>query len=71
MKSNSRYDGRDAKITFENVQADPSKLIDVGMVNFGEKANFRWLHGIPFWQEQLKLEDTVLKRGLIGAIDCD
>jgi hypothetical protein len=44
--------------TLENIQADATKLIDVGMVDFGQESDLWWGHGVIIWEEQLELEDA-------------
>ena len=45
-------------ITFENVQADTPKTVDVRVVDLGQKSNLRRCHGVVFRQEQFEMEDT-------------
>jgi hypothetical protein len=53
--------------TFEDVKTDTAKLVNVWMVNFGEKADLWRLHGIVFGKEELKLEDAAFVRALHRA----
>lgn len=50
------YLERRAPSVFENVEADSSELVNVGMVNLGQESNFRRSHRVLFWQEQFELE---------------
>lgn len=49
------------QFTFENVQADPSKFINVWVIDLGHKSNFWSGHGIFFRQEKLKLEQSTFE----------
>ena len=43
-------------LTFQDIQTDTTKLVDIGMVDLGQKPNLGRSHGIVIWQEELKLE---------------
>lgn len=38
---------------FEDVETDPTELVNVRMVDSGQEPNFGWGHGIVLGQEQL------------------
>lgn len=44
------------RLTFENVEADPAQLVDVGVVDLGQEAHLRGRHRVFLGQEQLQLE---------------
>ena len=48
--------------TFECVHANTSEFINVGMIDFCEESDFGGNHGIFFWQEKFKFEDTAYSR---------
>ena len=39
--------------TFQNIEANPAQLVNVGVVNFCDEADFRGRHGVVLRQEQL------------------
>lgn len=43
-------------LTLEDVQADPTKSVDIGMIDLGQKADLGWHHRVVLRQEQLQLE---------------
>jgi hypothetical protein len=45
-------------LTFENVQANPAKLIDIGVIYLRQEANFWRGHGIVIGKEQFELENA-------------
>lgn len=45
-------------LTLEDVQADSTEAIDVGVVDLGEEADLGWCHGVVVGQEELELEDA-------------
>lgn len=45
-------------LTLQDVEADTAELVNVGVVDLGQKANLRGRHGVFLGQEQLQLEDT-------------
>lgn len=42
--------------TFQDVEADAAKLVDVGVEYLGEEANLGWRHGVVVGEKQLQLE---------------
>lgn len=44
--------------TLQNVKADTTQLVDIGVENLGEEANLWRSHGIVFGQEELQLENA-------------
>lgn len=44
--------------TLQNVQADTTQLVDVGVEDLGEEADFGRDHRIVIWEEELELEVT-------------
>lgn len=44
--------------TFEDIKTDTSQLVNVGMVDLGQKSDLGWRHWVVVWQEELELEDT-------------
>jgi hypothetical protein len=46
------------RVTFEHVEADSTKLIDVGVEDLREKPNLGRGHGVVVWKKELELEDT-------------
>ena len=44
--------------TLEDIQADPSKPVNIGMVDLRQESNLRRGHGVIFRQEQLKVKDS-------------
>ena len=45
-------------LTLQDIQADTSETVDVGVVDLSQESNLRRSHRIVFGQEQLKTEDT-------------
>lgn len=45
-------------LTLQNIEANPSKLVNVGVVDFGKKANLRGGHRVVIGQEKLEFEDA-------------
>jgi hypothetical protein len=43
-------------LTFQDIQTDTAKLVNVGMVDLGQEPNFGRSHGIVVWQKELELE---------------
>lgn len=48
-------------LILKNVKADATKLVDVGMVDLRQKANFGRLQRVILSQEQLKFKNTTYK----------
>lgn len=48
----------DVKHTLEDIQADPTKLVNIRVVDLREKPDLWRGHRIVVWQEKLELEDT-------------
>ena len=44
--------------TFQDVEADTTKLVNIGVVNLSQEANLRRRHRVLLGQEQLQLEET-------------
>jgi hypothetical protein len=44
--------------TLQDIQANTSKTVDVGVVDFGQESDLGRSHGIVFGQEQFKTEDS-------------
>lgn len=42
--------------TFQDVEADATELVDIGVENLGEEADLGWRHGVVVREEQLQLE---------------
>lgn len=49
-------------LTLQDVQADSTEAIDVGVVDLGKEANLGWRHGVVVRQEQFELEDAACVR---------
>ena len=45
------------ELTLQHVQTDPPQLVNVWVVDFGEKTDLGWSHGVIFWKEQFELEN--------------
>jgi len=45
-------------VAFKNVQTDAPKLVNIWVVNLGEKSNLWWGHRIVIGKEELKFEDS-------------
>lgn len=45
-------------LTFQHIQAYPAKFVNVGMVDFGKKPNFRRGHRIIVWKKEFEFEDA-------------
>jgi hypothetical protein len=54
-------------LTLQNVEADSAELVDVGMVNFRDEADFWGAHGVILGQKELQFEDAALERGSLGT----
>jgi hypothetical protein len=50
-------------LVFQNVQADPPELVDVGVVDFSEEAHVGRRQGVVFGKEQLQPEEAPLVGG--------
>lgn len=44
--------------TFQDVKADPTKLVDIGVEDLGEEADLGRGHGVVVREEELELEGT-------------
>lgn len=53
------------KQTFQYIEADSSKFIDVGMVYLRYESDLRWRHGIFLWEKKFQLEMSVFERRLM------
>nr|GMC91244.1 hypothetical protein BBBOND_0401070 [Ipomoea batatas]GME06379.1 hypothetical protein BBBOND_0401070 [Ipomoea batatas] len=51
-------------LVFENIKTDPSKLINVRVVDFGEEPNLENSHWVLFRQKQFQLENTTYREKL-------
>lgn len=47
--------------TFQNVEADATELVDVGVKDLGEEANLGRRHRVVFGEEKLELEDAACR----------
>lgn len=56
-------------LVLQDVQTDSSEFVDIGVIDFGQKADFGWGHGIVSGQEQFQLEDTLFVRGLFRSLN--
>ncbi len=65
------YLQRRRPLVLQNVQAYPPQLVDVRVVNFGQKPNLRRLHRVVFGEEELKLVRAALVGGARRARDLD
>jgi hypothetical protein len=45
-------------LTLEDVEADATQSVDVGVVDLGQEAHLGRGHGIVVWEEELELEDA-------------
>jgi hypothetical protein len=51
------YVGQDGgRLTLEDVEANATQSVNVGVVNLGEEADLGRGHGVVVWEEELKLE---------------
>lgn len=66
QRLNGEEDGADLQrgtpLVLENVQADAPELVDVGVVDFRQKAHFGRRHRIVLAQKQLQFEDAACRR---------
>ena len=54
-------------LTLQDIQADASKAVDVGMVDLGQESDLGRSHGVIIRQEQLEAENaTCFEKVLIG-----
>ena len=80
----SRHEGLDGKkhssdlegwrpLVLEDIEADSSKLVDVGVVDLGSEEDLRWDHWVLVWEEELAIEDTsfVWSVGWAGNLDVE
>lgn len=58
-------------VVLEDVKADSTESVNVGVVDLGQKADLRGAHWVVFGQEQLELEHATLVRALCGAVNGD
>ena len=64
-ESVSELEGRELgrlQRTLENVKADATELVDIGVKDLCEESNLRRGHRVVIGQEQLELEDTTFSR---------
>lgn len=58
-------------LVLEDVEADASESIDVGMIDFGDEAHLGRGHGVVLGEEQFQFEEAALEGGVFGAGDDD
>lgn len=51
-------------LVLQDVQADSTELIDVGVVDLGSEENLWWHHWVLLWQEELAIEKSSFVWGL-------
>ena len=44
--------------TLKHVETDAAETVDVGMIDFGQEADFRRCHGVVVWEEEFEFEDS-------------
>ena len=54
--------------SFEDIQTNPTQLVDVRVVYFGREEDFRWSHGVVVGEEQFELEETALVGSVFGTL---
>lgn len=59
----------DRQHTLQDIQANSSETVDVGVVDLGQESDLRGSHGVVFGQEQLKTEDATLLQSISGNLD--
>lgn len=57
--------------TFQNVQTYSSQLVNVGVVYFGDEADFRSCHGILLGEKEFKFKHSPFKRRIRRSVDVD
>lgn len=57
-------------LIFEDVQADGSILVDVGVVDPGNEVNLGWFEGVVGGEVDVQEEHTTAVWGVIGSHDC-
>jgi hypothetical protein len=50
-------------VTLQHIEAYAAEPVDVWVVDLGEKADFRWSHGIVVGEEEFELEGAAWKYG--------
>jgi hypothetical protein len=48
--------------TLEHIETDTAKLVNIGVVDFGQESNLWWTHRVVIWQEKLKFEDAAYSK---------
>ena len=46
------------RYTLEDIETDAAKLINVGVVDFGQEPDLWWGHWVVIWEEKLELENA-------------
>lgn len=55
-------------VALKDIQTDTAKLIDVGMIDFGQESDLWGGHGVIIWEEELELKDAAFIWGLAGTM---
>ncbi len=63
------YLKRGTPFILQNVEANSAQPVNVGVVDFGQEANFRGDHGIILWQVKLQLKNATFVRRTCGPGD--
>lgn len=54
-------------VALQDIETDTAQLVDIRVVDLGEKANLGWRHGVVVWEEELEVEDATWE-GLVDAL---
>ena len=66
-KQNLRDGERRRPLVLEYIETDRTVAIDVAVVNFGRKSNFRGLEGVVGWKVNGEKEDSLVVRRVLGS----
>ena len=66
-----KKDGADLKsrrpVPLQDIETDTAQLVDIRVVDLGEKANLGRGHGVVVWEEELEVEDATWE-GLMDVL---
>lgn len=64
----SIFDFTENFLTFQNVKTYSPQLVDVGVIYFGDEADFRRCHGILLWEKEFKSKYSPFERRVLWSV---
>lgn len=64
-----KFDFTESFLTFQNVKTYSPQLVDIGVIYFGDEADFRRCHGILLWEKEFKFKYPPLERRVLWSVD--